>query len=95
MKALDETLRRLVVEAGLVAVNHGLRPQALAIRDALGDLVAQPELLRLIDAAMLIGLGASDSAEQRLVGDASPEAQLLRRLAAPRARQHRAYRPGA
>lgn len=91
MNGLDEDVRRLIVEAGLVAVNHGLLAQAHAIRAAHGDLVDDPDLRKLLDAAMLIGLGARTSAERLLVGDASPEAQVLRRLTEPNTRQRRPH----
>lgn len=91
MNLLAEDVRRLIVEAGLVAVNHGLLAQAHAIRAAHGDLIDDPELRKLLDAAMLIGLGARASAERLLVGDASPEAQVLRRLTEPNATQHHTH----
>ncbi|GLU33135.1 EscG/YscG/SsaH family type III secretion system needle protein co-chaperone [Trinickia caryophylli] len=80
---MNTETRQLIVEAGLAAVNHGLLAEARAIRDALPDLVAAPELRRLLDAAILIGLGERDAAAKLLQADSSSEAQLLRTLLQP------------
>lgn len=91
MKTLPDDVRRLIVESGLVAVNHGMPGEAQTIRTALGDLVDAPELQKLLDAAMLIGLGAHTCAERQLVGDGSPEAQLLRRMTRQKSTHYRPH----
>jgi type III secretion system SsaH family protein len=83
MSAVESEIRRLIVEAGLVAVNHGFMGEAHAIREALPDLVAAPRLRDLIDAVMLIGLGEREEAARLLNGDASDEAETLRMLLKP------------
>jgi type III secretion system SsaH family protein len=84
MAAVDSEVRRLIAEAGLVAVNHGFIPEARAIREALRDLVDAPRLRNLLDAAMLIGLGEHEEAARRLNGDESVEAETLRMLLKPK-----------
>ncbi len=77
---METDIRRLVAEAGLAAVNHGLFPEARAILAALVDLVPAPELRRLLEATILIGLGESGKAARLLENDTSAEADTLRML---------------
>jgi type III secretion system SsaH family protein len=77
---MENHIRRLVVEAGLAAVNHGLLPEARAIHAALVDLVPAAEPRRLLEATMLIGLGEQEDAERLLENDTSVEADTLRML---------------
>ncbi|WP_082728269.1 EscG/YscG/SsaH family type III secretion system needle protein co-chaperone [Burkholderia mayonis] len=85
MTALAQDVRRLLVECGLAAVNHGLARHAWAIYDALPALVADPADRRLVEATMLIGLGRDGSAARLLASMPGPEAALLRGLLAPSA----------
>ncbi|MEX3956750.1 EscG/YscG/SsaH family type III secretion system needle protein co-chaperone [Trinickia sp. EG282A] len=77
---IERDIRRLVAEAGLAAVNHGLFAEAQAIRAALVDLVPAPDLRRLLEATILIGLGELEEAARLLENDASVEADTLRML---------------
>ncbi|PTB18605.1 EscG/YscG/SsaH family type III secretion system needle protein co-chaperone [Trinickia symbiotica] len=77
---MESDIRRLVVQAGLAAVNHGLFAEAQAIRAALVDLVPAPDLRRLLEATILIGLGELEEAAHLLENDASAEAGTLRLL---------------
>ncbi|MDN7673338.1 EscG/YscG/SsaH family type III secretion system needle protein co-chaperone [Burkholderia oklahomensis] len=83
MTALARDVRRLLVECGLAAVNHGLARHAWAIYDALPALVADPADRRLVEATMLIGLGRDGPAARLLASMPGPEAALLRGLLAP------------
>ncbi|WP_082722434.1 EscG/YscG/SsaH family type III secretion system needle protein co-chaperone [Burkholderia mayonis] len=83
MTALAQDVRRLLVECGLAAVNHGLARHAWAIYDALPALIADPADRRLVEATMLIGLGRDGSAARLLASTPGPEAALLRGLLAP------------
>ncbi|HTI18325.1 MAG TPA: EscG/YscG/SsaH family type III secretion system needle protein co-chaperone [Trinickia sp.] len=93
MKPIDDDTRRLIAEAGLAAINHGLLSEALAIREALPHLVAAPAPRRLLEAAMSIGLGTPEAAEQLLADDTSPEADVLRMLMRSNRTERRLERP--
>lgn len=77
---LERPARRLIVEAGLAAANHGMRQEMAAIQGALDDLINCAHTRRIIGATMLIGTGQTSMALHLLLGDSSPEAQLLRAL---------------
>lgn len=77
---LDSQVRQLIVEAGLAAANHGMRNHVFTIEAALSELVACEHARRIINATMLIGVGDTGAAEQLLLDDASPQAQLLQAL---------------
>ncbi|MDM5065368.1 EscG/YscG/SsaH family type III secretion system needle protein co-chaperone [Aeromonas salmonicida] len=77
---LDDDTRRLVVEAGLAAVNNGLYPQAEAIRHALPLLSDNAQARAIVHAVMLIGLHDPDGAARVLHGDRSDAARLLHTL---------------
>lgn len=77
---LDSQVRQLIVQAGLAAANHGMRNHVFTIHAALDELVACEHARRIITATLLIGVGDTDAAEQLLLDDASPQAQLLRGL---------------
>ncbi|WP_063889467.1 MULTISPECIES: EscG/YscG/SsaH family type III secretion system needle protein co-chaperone [Burkholderia] len=83
MTALSQDARRLLVECGLAAVNHGLARHAWAIYDALPALVAATGDRRLVEATMLIGLGRDGCAARLLASMPGPDAALLRGLLAP------------
>jgi len=93
----DAALRRLVLEAGFAAVNHGLRGEMRAILAALPDWLDDPELLAGSQAILLFGLGDRAGALRQFDGmDPSvcaPMRQWLRD-AAPRA-QRRAGEEGS
>lgn len=80
MTGLSREVRRLVAEAGLAAVNHGLYREAESIRLALPWLVEDDSARRILDASLLLGLGQTEAAMRRLDGDTSTEAGVLRRL---------------
>jgi type III secretion system SsaH family protein len=77
---MESDIRRLVAEAGLAAANHGLFAEARAIRAALVDVVPAPDLRRLLEATILIGLGEPEEATRLLENDTSVEADTLRTL---------------
>jgi type III secretion system SsaH family protein len=80
MKPLAQGARRLIVECGLAAVNHGLTHHAWTIHAALPELVTDPAARRLLEAMMMIGLGRDGSAARLLEGTPGPEGALLRQL---------------
>jgi type III secretion system SsaH family protein len=80
---LDAETRRVLVEAGLAAVNNGLYPQAEAIRHALPQLTENDQARNIINAVMLIGLCDPQAAVRTLQGDCSEAAMLLRKLMQP------------
>ncbi|MCX8565614.1 MAG: type III secretion system protein, SsaH family [Glomeribacter sp. 1016415] len=82
MRQLDQDVRRLMVELGLAAVNHGLLDDAQMIHAALIDLVADPSQRQVLAATMLIGLGQPQAALQLLAQQTQAEAELLRQLLA-------------
>jgi type III secretion system SsaH family protein len=86
MITLETSLRRLIVEIGLVAVNHGFQHQAKCILSALPNLTDNAHAKNIITATMQIGLGDSPAAMQTIKGDISDEAGLLRRLVASSSR---------
>lgn len=80
MISLDASLRRLIVETGLVAVNHGFITQAQTVLAALPHLSDNQQARTIIEATLLIGLGNNHAASVVLQGNLSSEAQLLCRL---------------
>ncbi|AZD09533.1 hypothetical protein C4K26_4139 [Pseudomonas chlororaphis] len=80
MKVLERDVCRIVCETGLAAVNHGFVEQVETIRSALPHLVSEPADLRILQATLLIGLSRRHEALALLAGDASDEANTLRRL---------------
>lgn len=80
MNVLERDVCRIVCETGLAAVNHGFIEQAETIRSALPHLVSDPAALRILQATLLIGLSHVHEALELLAGDASDEANTLRRL---------------
>lgn len=80
MSVLERDVCRIVCETALVAVNHGFVEQAETMRRALPHLVSDPATLRILQATLLIGLSHVDGALEVLAGDASDEANTLRRL---------------
>ena len=71
---------RLIAEAGLAAVNHGLYREAESIRAALPWLVGDSGVRRILEASLLVGLGQPEAAMALLEGATSAEAAVLRRL---------------
>lgn len=76
-------IRRLIVEAGLAAVNHGLYREAWAIHAALPTLIPDAHDRRAIEAVMLIGLGRIGSAARLLEHAPAQHASLLASLLTP------------
>lgn len=94
MMRLDTETRRLIVEAGLAAVNNGLFPQAEAIRSALPLLTENQQAGNLVNAVMLVGLCDAPEARRVLSEDRSQEATLLRQLIQPAAQIEPDWLPG-
>ncbi|MCC3703337.1 EscG/YscG/SsaH family type III secretion system needle protein co-chaperone [Rouxiella badensis] len=80
MIPLDASLRRLMVETSLMAVNHGFHTQARTLLAALPLLTENHEAQKIIEATLLIGLGENKAAALSLKGNTSPDAEILRRL---------------
>lgn len=80
MNLLERDVCRIICETVLAAVNHGFVEQVETIRSALPHLMREPADRRILEAALLIGLGHVHEAMRLLVGDASGEANTLRRL---------------
>lgn len=80
MIPLDASLRRLMVETSLMAVNHGFHTQARTLLAAMPQLSENLEAVKIIEATLLIGLGESRAAALALKGNTSPEAEILRSL---------------
>ncbi|MBX7020140.1 DUF1039 domain-containing protein, partial [Providencia rettgeri] len=55
MNLLDFSMRQLIIESGLAAVNNGLYIQAEAIRHVLPYLTENESACNIIDATILIG----------------------------------------
>ncbi|RKT98759.1 EscG/YscG/SsaH family type III secretion system needle protein co-chaperone [Burkholderia sp. Nafp2/4-1b] len=83
MTTLAADVRRLLVECGLAAANHNLVQHAWDIYEALPTLLSAPGDRRLVEAAMLIGLGRDGQAARLLASTPGSEAALLRSLIAP------------
>ncbi|TDR76586.1 EscG/YscG/SsaH family type III secretion system needle protein co-chaperone [Paludibacterium purpuratum] len=62
----DAAIRRLVVEAGFAAVNHGLQREMRTILASLPDWLDDPAVLAACQATLLFGLGDRAGAESRL-----------------------------
>lgn len=77
---LEHSLRQLIVETGLTAVNHGLYLQAQVIREALPYLIENRQAHCIVEATLCIGLGENSSALSLLQNDSSKEADVLRKL---------------
>lgn len=80
MMLLEVSLRQLIIESGLTAVNHGFDIQAQVIREALPYLTENRQAYCIIEATLLIGLGESCSAISLLKNNFSKEADVLRKL---------------
>lgn len=80
MNVLERDVCRIVCETGLAAVNHNFVEQVETILSALPHLVNESADLRIIQATLLIGLSHVHEAIELLAGDASDEANTLRRL---------------
>ncbi|MGT0250530.1 EscG/YscG/SsaH family type III secretion system needle protein co-chaperone [Burkholderia pyrrocinia] len=93
MSPLSAAARRLIVEAGLAAVNHGLHREAWAIHAALPELIPDTHDRLALEAVMLIGLGRSGSAARLLERAGAPHARLLTPLLAPPAAPRGASQP--
>jgi type III secretion system SsaH family protein len=83
MSMLPADARRLIVEAGLAAVNHGLQREAWAIHAALPVLIPDVHDRRAVEAVLLIGLGRTGSAARLIERASEPHARLLAPLLAP------------
>ncbi|RXV65299.1 EscG/YscG/SsaH family type III secretion system needle protein co-chaperone [Burkholderia stabilis] len=83
MSLQSADMRRLIVEAGLAAVNHGLYREAWAIHSALPTLIPDANDRRAIEVVMLIGLGRIGSAARLLEQAPAQHAKLLSPLLAP------------
>ncbi|WDD90568.1 EscG/YscG/SsaH family type III secretion system needle protein co-chaperone (plasmid) [Burkholderia sp. FERM BP-3421] len=92
MSPLSADARRLIVEAGLAAVNHGLHREAWAIHAALPALIPDAHDRLALEAVMLIGLGRSGSAARLLERASAQHAQLLAPLLSPPAATPRGLR---
>nr|WP_232450523.1 EscG/YscG/SsaH family type III secretion system needle protein co-chaperone [Burkholderia ubonensis] len=75
--------RRLIVEAGIAAVNHGLYREAWAIHAALPALIPDAGDRCTVEAVMLIGLGRTGSAARLIKNVPTPYAEQLAPLLAP------------
>ncbi|WP_063533131.1 EscG/YscG/SsaH family type III secretion system needle protein co-chaperone [Burkholderia sp. MSMB1589WGS] len=93
MTPLSAAARRLIVEAGLAAVNHGLHREAWAIHAALSALIPDAHDRLALEAVMLIGLGRSESAARLLERAGAQHARLLAPLLAPPAALRGTSRP--
>jgi type III secretion system SsaH family protein len=93
MTLLSPEARRLIVEAGLAAVNHGLPREAWAIHAALPALIPDPRDRRALEVVMLVGLGRTGSAERLIDGAPREHALLLAALLTPGAAAPRAPSP--
>ncbi|WP_080422694.1 EscG/YscG/SsaH family type III secretion system needle protein co-chaperone [Burkholderia ubonensis] len=93
MTALSAAARRLIVEAGLAAVNHGLHREAWAIHSALPALILDVRDRLAIEAVMMIGLGRSESAARLLERAGAQHARLLAPLLVPPAAPRGTPRP--
>ncbi|WP_028534034.1 EscG/YscG/SsaH family type III secretion system needle protein co-chaperone [Paludibacterium yongneupense] len=82
MNAIDDDTRRLVVEAGFAAVNHGLSACATQVLEALPWLVPLPLPRAQSRALLLFGLGRRDEAFALLDSTDDIAARDLRRLLA-------------
>ncbi|APC09812.1 MULTISPECIES: EscG/YscG/SsaH family type III secretion system needle protein co-chaperone [Providencia] len=80
MNLLDFSMRQLIIESGLAAVNNGLYIQAEAIRHVLPYLTENESACNIIDATILIGMNNLYLAEEKLQSDKSPEAELLKQF---------------
>jgi type III secretion system SsaH family protein len=80
MMLLELSLRRIIIEVGLTAVNHGFDIQAKVIREALPYLIENRQAHCIIEATLLIGLGENSSAISLLKNNFSKEADMLRKL---------------
>lgn len=88
----DASLRRLVVEAGLAAVNNNLYGPAETILKTLPLLTDNLHARTILAATFHIGLNDMKSAYDKLCSDHSPEGDLLRELIAqPRYPHHQPY----
>ncbi|OJA97498.1 EscG/YscG/SsaH family type III secretion system needle protein co-chaperone [Burkholderia ubonensis] len=83
MNLLSADARRLIVEAGLAAVNHGLHREAWAIHAALPALILDARDRLALEAVMLIGLGRTGSAARLLERASAQQVQLLAPMLAP------------
>jgi type III secretion system SsaH family protein len=80
MTPIDDSARRLVLEAGFAAVNHGLAAPAAVVLDALPWLVPQEAPRALSRALLLYGIGRGDEALALLSARDEDAARELGRL---------------
>lgn len=80
MSELDKETRRLIVQAGVAAANHGLFAEAKTILDALPLLVKDPESYALLSAVLLYGTGQMKKAAEILSPIQGVEAEQLKQI---------------
>lgn len=80
MISLDDGVRKLIIECGLAAVNNGLYLEAESIRNTLPCLTENEHARNIIDITMLIGMNNLYLAQEKLQGNLSHEAEILRQL---------------
>jgi type III secretion system SsaH family protein len=80
MMPLDKEVSRLIVQAGVAAINHGLLTEANVILDALDNLVDNLEHRSLLRAVLLFGTQQEQAAWRCLDNSTSDKANVLRDL---------------
>ena len=80
LDTINNTTKRLVVEAGIVAINHGLMKEAASILAALPYLISDQSTRKTIAAILLLGLKRKADALAELEGEQTDEALALRCL---------------
>lgn len=80
LETIDNTTKRLVVEAGIVAINHGLLKEAASILAALPYLISDQSARKTVAAILLLGLRRKADALAELEDEKTDEALALRCL---------------
>ncbi|WP_051376779.1 EscG/YscG/SsaH family type III secretion system needle protein co-chaperone [Burkholderia sp. WSM2232] len=88
MKALDQSARRLLIQAAFAAANHRLASQIEALYALLPELVDDEGDRQLCRAIMLAGLNRGDEALALIARRDDPEARAVRAVLAGEALQH-------
>lgn len=93
MKALDQSARRLLIQAAFAAANHRLVSQIEALYALLPELVDDEDDRQLCRAIMLAGLSRSDEALALIAPRDDPEARAVRSVVAGEALPHDSEEP--
>lgn len=80
MMALNKHVNRLIVQAGVAAINHGLLTEAKIILDALDALVDDVEPRLLLRSVLLFGTQQEQAAWRCLDNSTSDKANFLKDL---------------